>query len=594
MGFSSLSIGTSALLTARYGLDVTGQNLGNVDTAGYSRQRVNQVASIGRSSTLGNAATGNGVWVASIKRVSNEHMEKQLRQATTQDEYYGTLNNAYSNIQSYFNELTGNALSDSISSFWGAMNDFSGKVENIPIRSTTLEEAKQMTARFNQLSNQLAGYRRDVDAEVAESVTQINRLLQSVADYNKYIVAGEYGGASGATANDLRDQRGEFLKELYEYMDVDVVEEPNGSVIVSMHGRNLVYFDQIQELQNEKTISPDGTMVNTPVFSSDRYPIRPKNGELAAQIEIRDQIIPSYQKEIDNLAANFIWEFNRAHSQTTGLETYTSITSKNSPKNPWDTLDKMNWGDNVPEGTFKIENGTFNLVIHNRNSDEPTTVPIEVDLDGRLSPGGEPDMILWDPENPDASNSLINRLQEALNEAVPGVFNVTIDRDYKVSITSNSADYAFTFGEDSSGVVAALGLNVFFTGHNAGDMGVNQDLVDNPSLLGGGLSFKKGDNTGIAALLKVRDKKLGNLKDGTLDDYYLSTTGRLASEANKTTNMKALSCDVLNRMFAQRESLSGVNEDEEVSKLIMYQRSYQSAAKFISTVDQLYETLINM
>ncbi len=95
-------------------------------------------------------------------------------------------------------------------------------------------------------------------------------------------------------------------------------------------------------------------------------------------------------------------------------------------------------------------------------------------------------------------------------------------------------------------------------------------------------------------MLDVRKTQSDNLDEMTLEDYYLSITGRLASEANSATNMKALSCDVANRMYNQRESLSGVNEDEEVSKLITYQRAFQAAAKFISTVDQLYETLINM
>ncbi len=594
MAFSTLSIGTTALLTARYGLDITGQNLGNVDTAGYSRQRLSQVATVGRSHGANNLIVGNGVWAKSVTRIASEHVEKQLRQATTTDEYYGGLTNAYANVQSFFNELTGNALSDSMSQFWSAMNDFSAKVENIPVRSTTMEEARQLTTRFNKLGNQLDQYRADVDKEVEESVKQINRLLNNIAELNRHIVASECGGVSNSTANDLRDQRGDAVKELAKYMDVDVVEEDNGAYIVSMHGRNLVYFDQAKEIKNIKTMSPDGTMVNTPAFASDGEAITPWDGLLAAQMEIRDTIIPSYKNNVDTLAGNFIWQFNRAHSQTIGLESFSTLTSQNGPKNPWDTLDAMDWGAKTAEGTFKIENGNFQIIIHNRNTNEPTTVNIEVDLDGRPNPQGEPDAILWDPNDPDASHALINRMQKALDEALPGVFSVSIDRDYKVTITSKSSDYGFAFGEDTSGVLAALGLNTFFTGFNSTDMGINQELVDNPALIGGATSFEAGDNDGVVSLLDVRDEESKNMGDMTLEDYYLAITGRLASESNSAANMKALSCDIQNRMFNQRESLSGVNEDEEVSKLITYQRAFQAAAKFISTVDQIYETLINM
>ncbi len=594
MGFHTLAIGNSALLTARYGLDVTGQNLGNVNTEGYSRQRLNQNALLGWNSGAGTAVIGTGVWTSSVKRVGSEFVEKQLRQATSTDEYYNSLQTSYGYIKSYVNELTGNALSDSISNFWSAMTDFSTQVENIPIRRTTLTEAEQMTGRFNTLAEQLAGKRRDLDEEVGESVTQINRILEGIAELNKQIVNTELGGKSSIVANDLRDERGRLTKELYQYIDAEVVEEDNGSYIVSMRGRNLVYFDQAKEVLNEKRRSADGTMVNQPVFAADRYPLSPSDGMLAAQIEARDVVIPSYQNELDELAGNFIWEFNRAYSQARGLDSFTTLTSKNGPVNPEATLDQLRYLDDAPAGAFRIVNGTFEIIIHNKNEDQPITVPVEVDLDGRPGPGGEPDMILHDPANPDASHSLVNRMQKALDDKLPGVFEVSIDRHNQVSITSKSDGYGFVFGKDDSGVLAALGLNVFFTGRNAGNMGVNQDLKKNPELLAGAKSFVAGDNEGALELLDVREKEISALKNSTLEGFYTAIVGRLGSEAASVNGQKDLSANVLNRMFTQRESLSGVSEDEEVSKLITYQRAFQSAAKFISTVDQLYETLINM
>ncbi len=597
MAFHTLSIGTSALLTARYGLDVTGQNLGNIDTAGYSRQRLNQAATKGWTGGLGVAVVGNGVWTTSIKRVADEYVEKQLRTSITTDEYYGNLQDGYTNIQTFFDEpATGNAISDSINLFWTAMEDYDSHVESLGVRTTVLTEAEHLTARFNKLGTALADYRKDVDNQVAESVTVINRLLDTIAELNKNIVFTECGGVSPRVANDLRDQRGEAIKQLYEYMDVDTVEEDNGSISVSIHGRNLVYFDIPKKISIDKSTSPDGTLVNTPVFESDHYPLRPSDGQLAAQMEMRDVILPSYQKDVNDLAANFIWEFNRAYSQTRGLETFSSLKSQvlNAPFDPSVTLDKLTYKDYVPAGTFQIVNGEFEIIVQNRNTNQPETVRIEVDLDGRPGPGGEPDMILWDPDNPDAPNSLINRMQKELDAKVPGAFKVSIDRQYQITIESTSDDYGFCFGKDTSGVVAALGLNVFFTGHNSQTMGVNQELKTNPSLMGGALSFKKGDNEGVKNLLMVRDKALSNLKEMTLEGHYQATVGRLGSEASTVKNMKKLAEDIYNSMFTQRESLSGVNEDEEVTKMITYQRAFQSAAKFISIVDQLYETLINM
>ena len=597
MGFHTLSIGATALLTAQYGLNVTGQNFANVDTPGYSRQILNQAATKGWTGGLGNAIVGNGVWTTSIRRVANEYLEKQLRGAVCTDEYYGTLRNCYSNIQSFFNEpATGSAISDAMNQFWRAMGDLDSHIESLGVRTTLLSEAELMTTRFNQLGIMLADYRKDIDNEVAESIKVINHLLNRIAELNQSVVTTECGGVSARVANDLRDQRGEALKQLYEYLDIDTVEEMNGSISVSIHGRSLVYYDIVKEIAIDKAASPDGTLVNIPVFASDRYPLRPTNGILAAQMEARDVIIPSYQKDINDLAANFIWEFNRAYSQTRGLESFSFLKSQplNAPFNPAATLDQLFYKDYVPEGTFQIVNGNFEIIVYNKNTNQPITVNIEVDLDGRPGPGGEPDMILWDPDNPTASHSLINRMQKALDEALPGAFKVSIDRQYQISIEANSSDFSFCFGVDTSGVLAALGLNVFFTGHNAISMGVNQELREHPSLMGGSLSFQTGDNEGVKLMLAIRDKDLANLKGMTLEGHYQASVGRLGSEASRVNNMKELSRDIRNSLFNQREEMSGVNDNEESLKLIYYQRAFQAAAKFITTVDECYATLIAM
>jgi len=599
MAFHSLAIGTSALLTARYGLDVTGQNLSNIDTPGYSRQRLNQAATNGWSSGLNNAVIGTGVWTTSVSRIANEHVEKQLRQATSSNNYYATMYDGYQNLQAYFGKPKadgqGATLADSMSSFWSSMSDFSSHVEMTSTRTTLLKQAEALATHVNSLGTQLRNYRQAADDQVAESVNQINSKLNEIAALNQAIVKTEDGGATGIVANDLRDRRGEVIKELYAMMDIDAREEPNGSAIISIHGRTLVYFDQVNEVKTERVLS-GGMTVTRPVFATDSYPLEPKNGQLAALMELRDVTIKSYMDDLDKLSGTMIWEFNRIYSQTRGLETFDFLKSKNAPIDPSVTLDKLQFPEsNIAAGTFEIKNGRLNIIVHNRNTDSETTVPIDIDLDGREGPNGEPDMILWDPDNPDASNSLVNRIQAELdkNPDFAGVFEVKIDRNYNITIESKSEDYGFCFGEDTSGVLAALGLNTFFTGYNSMTMGVNQDLHDNPNHIGSSYSFKSGDNAGVNALLALQDMKVFS-SGATLSDFYASMAGRLGSEASRAGAMYEMQVDITQRMYVQRESVSGVSEDEEGTKLIMYQRAFQGAAKFITTVDILYETLINM
>lgn len=595
MGFHALQIGSSALIAANYGLQVTGQNLSNSGTTGYSRQVVLQSGAANGAKYGTGLLLGAGVSVNAVTRVYDLQAEKQLRQATSSETYYSGLDKCYSKIQSFFGELgvDSTGLSDNLNSFWSSMNNLSAHVETLSVRSTTVEDALTLTTRLNDLSTQLREYRQSMNAEVESTVAQINNLIGMVANLNNAIVTSENGGYSKSGANDLRDERGELLRQLSELINIDVTDETNGSCIVSVSGRTLVYYDQLYDLSVKYEKNGD-LLTAVPVFSRDSATVKASGGKLASQIEIRDNIIAGYIEELDQLAGAFTWEFNRIYSQGRGDDSFDSLTSLNSPIDPSVTLDQLEYKANIPEGTFRIENGNLQVIVHNRNTGQETTVNVEIDLDGRLGPDGEPDMILWDPSNPAASNSFINRLQKALDSAIPGAFGVSIDNEYRVTIESKSGDYGFCFGEDTSGILAALGLNVLFTGHDASTIGVNQQVIDDPSSMAVSTSFASGDNQGVLNLISFSETRIDRLNSMTVNEYYLNTAGRLASESSRIGTMYGVKSDLLTQMSNLRESISGVNEDEETVKLITYQRAYQSAAKYISIVDTIYETLINM
>ncbi|MCD8138926.1 MAG: flagellar hook-associated protein FlgK [Planctomycetaceae bacterium] len=592
MAFHALTIGTSALRSAQYGLQVTGQNLGNVDTPGYSRQRVVQTG-VAYGKGPGGIQLGSGVSVDSVARIYSSQAEKQLRKSTSSYSNSAEMSSCYTNLQSVFMELSGVALSDDMTGFWESLTKMSTSIETKSLRTTVLEKARALTDHFNSLNQNLTGYQKSYDSEVASAVTDINGLLRDIADLNAAIVSGESGGLAPSQANDLRDTRGEKLRALSEYIDVDVTEEKNGAAVVSIAGRLMVYHDQIYELTVKKE-EVNGMMVSVPAFASDKYPVKDPGGKLGADMKIRDEVIPSYLDELDNLAAVYTWEFNRAYSQTRGEASFDSLTAKNGPVDPSVTLDKLQYKADYPAGTFTIENGILQVLVENRNTGEVKTISMEIDVDGRPGPSSEPDMILWDPENPEASNSFVNRLQAEMNKVAPGVFTVNIDNEFRVSIDSTSADYGFAFGKDESGILAALGLNVFFTGHDASDIGINEDLRKTPDLIGHGYSSAPGDSDGLMNVIAVLDQPLKRLGNQTQEDYYHGITGRLGTEAQRGKNQYSLDYDLYNRAFIQRESVSGVNEDEEVVKLITYQRAYQSAARYISVVNEFYDALINM
>jgi flagellar hook-associated protein 1 FlgK len=589
MSFKTLNIGTTGLMTAQLALDTIGHNVSNTATPGYTRQRVLTAAGVPDVKSFG--VVGGGVEVASIKRISDEFLEGQIREATGSYEYLGAQMNTYENIEGIFNELTANDLSTTMDEFWNSLSDVNNYVEDISTRRSAIEKANVLAESFNNLEDRLFDIRQTLNNNVVDLVSQVNSLTSEIANLNRTIVRQEQGGQSGVVANDARDQRTVRLKELSAIMDVKVVEEANGQVIVSHEGRLMVFENKSYNLATEVENSDD-LLIDKVVFERDGEDLDLTSGQLGAFVDLRDNVVMSYKEDLDELAANFLWEFNRIHSQGQGLEAFSTITSENSVIDPTQTLDNLTY-EFVPQtDTFNIQNGNMEIKVRNEITGEISNLNIEIDLDGT----GEADTILYDSTNPIPAdnNALVNKIYHALNDEFPGQFNVSIDTANHISIDSNTEDYTFGFGRDTSGVLSALGLNTFFSGYDAGSIAVEQDIVDNPEFMACSSNFEKGDNSNSVELLQLRDTAILNSDTATSDDFYQGIIGRLGIEMSQKQSMMETQEDILLSVENEREAISGVNLDEEMALMIQFQRSFQSAAKFISTADSLYETLINM
>ncbi len=588
MSFKTLNIGATALLTQKYALDITGHNIANANNPSYARQRLSTEAV--RPQVLSFGAVGNGVQIQSIKRIADDFLEKQVRAAKGTNDYLESLQDGYENLQVFFNELTENDISTSINTFFDSISDFSNNVEDVSTRRAMIESAKSLRDSFQGMDDKLRNYRTQLNEQVVDTVDQVNNLLTQIASLNSDIVKVESGGATGVTANDLRDQRTERLKDLAGIMDITVNEEPNGAVIVTQKSRMLIFEDQHFDLKTIQEKSGD-LLINKVVFAEDEEDVTLADGKLFALVDLRDRILKSYKDDMDSLAGGMLWEFNRLHSQNIGLEGFSSLTGATSVIDPSQTLNNLTYSFTPVSGTYQIQNGNFEIKVHDTVSDEEILLNIEVDLDGNTA---NPDTILYDAANPNATNALVNKIQTALDGVQPGAFTVGLDLANRLQIQSNSNEYTFSFGRDTSGTLAALGLNTFFTGYDAGSFDINSEVENNPDFIGGAQHFEPGDNTGAMALMNLRDTGVFNNNSATIEDYYEGIVGRLGVEGSKVNALLETQGDILTRMENQREDLSGVNLDEELTKMIQYQRSFQSAARFISTANTVYETLINM
>jgi flagellar hook-associated protein 1 len=577
---SALRLGTTALLAQQAALEVTGHNIANVSTPGYSRQVVKLEAEI--PMRLAEGFVGRGVRVQGIERVANAFLDSQVCEAGSDDSKANTESTAYSNIEAVFNALSGSDVSSHLNAFFNALQDMSTNVGDVSSRAVVVQSALALRDVLSTLRKDLRSIQNRLNTDVHTQVDKANKLIQEIADLNKQISAAEAGGGPSAAANDMRDARGQALQDLGQIMDFDAVEVQNGAVTVSSHGTPLVFYGRATLLA-VATQGTDGQPSDKVVFADTGGGVTLKSGSLAGTVNARDNIIPSFVKDLDNLAGTLSYAFNQVHSGGVGLTPLSSVTASNAVLNPGDPLSAANLGFTPPEGTFKIQNGSFVINTVDKTTGQVTAQTIDIDLDGI-----NPETTLSDPTN---NNGLV----QLINSSPAGrVLQASLDTQNRLQIVSRDANTGFYFGKDTSGVLATLGLNGFFIGHDAATLNVDPNIQAHPEQIAAGQSLAPGDNQNALALADVHNQMVFAGGTQSVDNFYQGIVARLGGEASLAKDTATTRDGVFQQLTNERQQVSGVSLDEEMAKMIQFQRSYQAAARFITTIDAVLQSLMDI
>jgi flagellar hook-associated protein 1 FlgK len=187
-------------------------------------------------------------------------------------------------------------------------------------------------------------------------------------------------------------------------------------------------------------------------------------------------------------------------------------------------------------------------------------------------------------------DTTLNSLTASLN-SVPGL--TATDAGGTLSIAANS-NQTITFSQDSSGVLASLGVNTFFTGTNSSNIAVNSQLVSQPQMVAAAQNGEPNDNQTALALASLSSQPIASLNGASLDDTYQNMITGVATQVNTASSNATAAQAVQSTLQAQRDSLSGVSLDEEAINLMKQQEAYQGAARLINVVNQLMQTIIGL
>jgi len=563
--YSSIRLGANTLKANQIALQVVGQNIANANTEGYIREEVELTPA--RTQRYGGLLLGMGVQVLAVTQQIDEFLEERLRGAVSEQASSETLEQAYAQLESIIGELSENDLSTSMDNFFAAVHEVLNQPESVSVRNLAMLQGKTLSQDVNRVAERAQSLRKDLNDRVQDMAEDINRLLEEVRVLNVRIAEVEGGDTSNSDAVGLRDQRLNALESLAKLIDIRVIEQQSGGVTVYRGGDFLVFEGTKREV--EVVLDTDRGMTVADIHMKDTdAALKPTSGELRGLLDARDEVLGTFHDQLNDFASTFIYEFNKLHTSAQGLKGYDEVTSEFA-------VDDEDLALNEAGLEFTPKSGSFEVLVFNKKTNLTEKTDIYVDLDGL----GENDTTLTD-------------LRDKL-DAVDGI-TATINSDRKLEITSDASDQQFAFGADSSGVLASLGVATLFTGTAALDMAVNDTIQTDPSLFAVSKNGIGNDTEMGVEMANFLDRPLEDHNNESIAVMYDRLTGETTQGAT-VASADAEGARVFEiSLRGQKLSVSGVNLDEEAVKMIAYQRSYQASARYISTLNELFNILVTL
>lgn len=545
------------------GIQVAGNNISNANTPGYIREKLELGANF--PYRAGNLVFGTGATAIGIKQQINKFLESRLYAANSEFTGAQSRNDIYKQLEGAIKELGDADLSTSLNNFLGSVNDVVNQPENQAFRQIAIGRGQQFATDIRDLRTRVDELRTDANDQVSGLVDEANRLIDQVNRLNPQIVSLEGAGQTGSDAGGLRSQRYQALNRLSEIIPIKYVENSAGSVDIFSGSDSLLQGNSVQHLETVATSDRGVPIENVRIENSPTY-LSGAGGELNGLLDGRDTILGGFTDKLDDYAGNLISEFNKVFSGGEGIQGYSSLTGTYAASDASVPL-------NAAGLAFTPQHGSFQVKVVNKGTGIATTQTINVDLDGI------------------GSDTSLNDLQTAL-DAVPNL-SATVTTDRRLTLTAADG-YEIRFANDTSGALAALGLNTFFTGSTSRDVDVNSTVANNADLFAAGKGGGPGDGSNAADLAQFIDQPVAGLSNTSLDEYYNGLVSQLGQSSSSEQALQDGFSAYRDTILNQRSQYSGVSLDEEAIKVMEYQRSYQTAAKLIGVVDQLFDVLIHI
>lgn len=614
--FAAIEIGKRSLMAHSTQINTAGHNISNADTEGYSRQRV-QIKTfdpiyrpdLTREERAGQI--GQGTSVESINRLRDELLDQRIVAQTNQETYWTTREKYYTMIEQVYNEPDEISIRTNMDKYWQSWQELSVYPESQAARQAVVTRGETLAESIQQRYTALSGIGNLINGDIEATVKQINSITKQIGEINNEIVKVK---AMGDNPNDLLDRRDLLVEKLSGLANITTDIRDNDEFMVHLEGNILVQGHIARQFEVEPMTDNNG--YSRVIWSDTKNTVQVSGGTLGALIELRDVDIRSEVQTLNTVTMNFADLVNDVHRAGIGMNNVTGLDF--FVQHPFVTSVNGNYdrnGDGVDDHSYIFRfTGTNEL-----NPQE------KVGLEGTMTLSGKSGTISVPYHATDTIEEVVARINDS-----DGEVKAYLDRDNHLVLKATTAqnmenpDFVIRHVEDSgmfltaySGILQGSGAENAYDFaqadavnslrgafavapvlNPAGYIAVNEAIKGDVLSVAAAYPTNQGksmigDGRAAVEIASIRNTNVMIGKDRTFDDYFANSVTNVGLKGEQA-EMNMLSQNaIMDDLRNLRDSISGVNIDEELAEIIKFQHGYNAAAKFVSVIDEMLDTVIN-
>ena len=615
--FSGIELGKRSIMAHSDAITTAGHNISNADTEGYSRQRVQMKefdplyrADLERPERAG--MLGQGIDTQSVERIRDEMLDSRIVESAHRETYWETREKYYTMIEQVYNEPEDVSVRFNMDKFWEGWQELSLHPENQASRQAVVTRGENLTDSIKSKWENFMGIGKLINSDIESTVRQVNDYSRQIAAVNIEIVKSK---ANGDNPNDLLDRRDLLVDKLSKLIDISTDRRDSDEFMVHTGGQILVQGGVSRGFEIE-TVS-DNNGYGKLIWNDTSLDAVIKGGSLGALIELRDVDIRNEIQSLNTMTLNFQDLVNDVHRNAYGANNVTGL----------DFFVQNDFVDNVSGNFDRNGDGEFDhSYIFRFTGTTELDFKEQIGLEGVMTFNGPSGNVQVAYHPTDTVEAVINRINDADTEV-----KAYLDRNnnlvLKASASKNpeNPDFVIRHVEDSgffltgySGILKGSGQENAYDFARADAISALDNAqysvspVLNPSgyieinplikndvlnvasaFLDSHGNVNQGDSLAAKEIASIRNTHVMIGRNRTFDDYFADSVTNVALKGEQAeTNLESHKA-MMDDLRGLRDSISGVNIDEELADILKFQHGYNAAAKFITVWDSLLDTIIN-